>query len=74
MRAVLSASQPGGTPPLKAARLKRLFPARHATSGAIMPAYKSGCEIFCDPFPSLVIQDEAHLLDESLGTFAGLFG
>jgi len=40
---------------------------------AISPAYKSGREIFCDPFPSLVIQDEAHLLDESLGTFAGLF-
>jgi hypothetical protein len=29
--------------------------------------------VFFDPFPSLIIQDEAHLLDESLGTFAGLF-
>lgn len=28
---------------------------------------------FHDPFPSLVIQDEGHLLDESLGTFSGLF-
>jgi hypothetical protein len=40
---------------------------------ALAPAYKDGLEIFCDPFPSLIIQDEAHLLDESLGTFAGLF-
>jgi hypothetical protein len=29
--------------------------------------------VFFDPFPLLVIQDEAHLLEESLGTFAGLF-
>lgn len=39
----------------------------------IYPAYKTGKKIFHDPFPSLIIQDEAHLLDESLGTFAGLF-
>ncbi|WP_275100234.1 DEAD/DEAH box helicase family protein [Sedimenticola hydrogenitrophicus] len=39
----------------------------------VYPAYKSGLQIFHDPFPSLIIQDEAHLLDESLGTFAGLF-
>jgi hypothetical protein len=39
----------------------------------LAPAYAEGREIFCDPFPSLIIQDEAHLLDESLGTFAGLF-
>lgn len=39
----------------------------------VYPAYKSGQRIFHDPFPSLIIQDEAHLLDESLGTFAGLF-
>ena len=39
----------------------------------LAPAYSNGREIFCDPFPSLVIQDEAHLLEESLGTFAGLF-
>ena len=39
----------------------------------IAPAYESGDEVFVDPFPSLVIQDEAHLLEESLGTFAGLF-
>lgn len=29
--------------------------------------------MFHDPFPSLIIQDEAHLLEESLGTFSGLF-
>ena len=40
---------------------------------AVAPAYQDGREIFTDPFPALIIQDEAHLLDESLGTFAGLF-
>lgn len=39
----------------------------------IAPVYKSGRAVFLDPFPALIIQDEAHLLDESLGTFAGLF-
>lgn len=39
----------------------------------IAPAYADGMKVFHDPFPSLVIQDEAHLLEESLGTFAGLF-
>lgn len=39
----------------------------------VFPAYPSGKRVFHDPFPSLIIQDEAHLLDESLGTFAGLF-
>jgi hypothetical protein len=39
----------------------------------LRPAFASGANIFHDPFPSLVIQDEGHLLDESLGTFSGLF-
>lgn len=39
----------------------------------LFPAYSSGEKIFHDPFPALLIQDEAHLLDESLGTFSGLF-
>lgn len=39
----------------------------------LRPAYSDGAAIFHDPFPSLVIQDEGHLLEESLGTFAGLF-
>ncbi|WP_201211589.1 helicase-related protein [Rhodocyclus purpureus] len=39
----------------------------------LFPAYKDGRMLFFDPFPSLIVQDEAHLLDESLGTFAGLF-
>lgn len=39
----------------------------------LYPAYPDGKRLFHDPFPSLLIQDEAHLLDESLGTFAGLF-
>ncbi|MCC2636908.1 MAG: helicase-like protein [Moraxellaceae bacterium] len=47
-------------------------PAAKGMSG-IFPAYKPGASVFHDPFPSLIIQDEAHLLDESLGTFAGLF-
>jgi hypothetical protein len=40
---------------------------------ALFPTYADGEKRFFDPFPSLLIQDEAHLLDESLGTFAGLF-
>ena len=39
----------------------------------LFPAHADGARPFFDPFPSLLIQDEAHLLDESLGTFAGLF-
>lgn len=39
----------------------------------LLPAYPGGVRGFFDPFPSLLIQDEAHLLDESLGTFAGIF-
>jgi hypothetical protein len=39
----------------------------------MFPAHDTGSRPFFDPFPSLLIQDEAHLLDESLGTFAGLF-
>lgn len=39
----------------------------------LYPVYPDGKHLFHDPFPSLLIQDEAHLLDESLGTFAGLF-
>lgn len=47
-------------------------PAAKGMAG-VYPAYKGGQRLFHDPFPSLIIQDEAHLLDESLGTFAGLF-
>jgi len=47
-------------------------PAARGMEG-VYPAYQSGKRIFHDPFPSLIVQDEAHLLDESLGTFAGLF-
>lgn len=39
----------------------------------VYPAYHTGQHVFHDPFPSLLIQDEAHLLEESLGTFSGLF-
>lgn len=39
----------------------------------IAPAYPGGSEVFHDPFPALIVQDEAHLLDESLGSFSGLF-
>ncbi len=44
-----------------------------ATTKALFPSFATGEKRFFDPFPSLLIQDEAHLLDESLGTFAGLF-
>lgn len=40
---------------------------------ALSPLVRGGQELFFDPLPSLVIQDEAHLLEESLGAFAGLF-
>lgn len=39
----------------------------------LFPSFASGEKRFFDPFPALLIQDEAHLLDESLGTFSGLF-
>lgn len=39
----------------------------------LWPAFGDGAKLFHDPFPSLVIQDEGHLLEESLGTFSGLF-
>lgn len=39
----------------------------------LFPSYGDGAKRFYDPFPSLLIQDEAHLLDESLGTFSALF-
>ncbi len=39
----------------------------------LFPVFAGGTHAFFDPFPSLLIQDEAHLLEESLGTFAGLF-
>jgi hypothetical protein len=39
----------------------------------VKPAFADGESVFFDPFPSIVIQDEAHLMEESLGTFSGLF-
>ena len=39
----------------------------------VFPFYSEGKKLFFDPYPLLEIQDEAHLLDESLGTFSGLF-
>lgn len=44
-----------------------------AGTRALFPSFDSGEKRFFDPFPALLIQDEAHLLDESLGTFSGLF-
>ena len=39
----------------------------------VAPAHVGGEEVFLDPLPALIIQDEMHLLDESLGSFGGLF-
>jgi hypothetical protein len=39
----------------------------------VAPAFDGGVELFYDPFPSLIVQDEMHLLEESLGTFGGIF-
>lgn len=57
--------------PRKADELEKL----EAETGCanVFPAYSEGRQVFFDPFPSLIIQDEAHLLEESLGTFSGLF-
>lgn len=44
-----------------------------SATAPLFPSFAAGEKRFFDPFPSLLIQDEAHLLDESLGTFAGLF-
>ncbi len=44
-----------------------------SNSRKLFPVFSTGEKRFYDPFPSLLIQDEAHLLDESLGTFAALF-
>lgn len=44
-----------------------------AGSRPLFPSFATGEKRFFDPFPALLIQDEAHLLDESLGTFSGLF-
>lgn len=40
----------------------------------IGPVYKNARVELFDPFPSIEVQDEAHLLEQSLGTFSGLFG
>ena len=55
--------------PLKADALKKAAVIGHR----VAPAYSNGKELFHDPIPSLVVQDEMHLLEESLGTFGGLF-
>lgn len=39
----------------------------------LTPFFTNGASYFHDPFPSIIIQDEAHLLEESLGTFSGIF-
>lgn len=57
--------------PRKASQLEEVVAL--GTAKPVFPAYSSGERVFHDPFPSLIIQDEGHLLEESLGTFAGLF-
>lgn len=57
--------------PRSEADLKRDPATEHCSN--VFPAYANGKRVFHDPFPSLIIQDEAHLLEESLGTFSGLF-
>jgi hypothetical protein len=44
-----------------------------ANAIALHPVYEQGLKLFHDPAPALIVQDEAHLLEESLGSFAGLF-
>ncbi len=52
---------------------RSLTPAQDKGWTRLKPAYADGAAMFHDPFPSLIIQDEGHLLEESLGTFSGLF-
>jgi Helicase conserved C-terminal domain len=65
----------GPTGHLTTPRIEREFSAQLHDAGyeTVFPAFRGGCRVFFDPFPSLIIQDEAHLLEESLGTFSGLF-
>lgn len=44
-----------------------------ADRSPVFPTFGDGVRVFYDPFPSLIIQDEAHLMEESLGTFSGIF-
>jgi hypothetical protein len=46
---------------------------RSLQSTRLAPFFSNGASFFHDPFPSIIIQDEAHLLEESLGTFSGIF-
>lgn len=71
-----------GLAPFIEAATDRLFVPRKSADWAgepgtqmrsLFPSYVDGEKRFFDPFPSLLIQDEAHLLEESLGTFSGLF-
>jgi superfamily II DNA/RNA helicase len=52
---------------------RSLTPAQDKGWTRLKPAYADGAAMFHDPFPSLIVQDEGHLLEESLGTFSGLF-
>ena len=38
----------------------------------VYPTFSDGERVYFDPFPSLIIQDEAHLLEESLGSLEPL--
>lgn len=42
-------------------------------TSTVAPSHANGKEVFFDPVPSLIVQDEMHLLEESLGTFGGIF-
>lgn len=55
--------------PMRAEALRKAA----AAGRRVAPSYSDGAELFHDPLPSLIIQDEMHLLEESLGTFGGLF-
>jgi hypothetical protein len=39
----------------------------------LSPMFEGGYQHWFDPFPAMIIQDETHLLEESLGTFSGIF-
>ena len=48
--------------------------ARANSAATIGPVYGNARVELFDPYPAIEVQDEAHLLEQSLGTFSGLFG
>ncbi len=66
-------SQPMGASTSQPKTASSLQDRREGHGGRVPPPTSPESAFSTTRFPSLIVQDEAHLLDESLGTFAGLF-